>query len=190
MEKIRMKCSADINEIRKLVTEFRSAIVRANEKGDFENDIGQHTFPDASCGTASELLAEYLLRHRFKTLLVQLTRDHGGHVLLVIKDDRVKEPTQRGTRLPDTVLDAYRSYGGNTNGYFNETRYEEEDVIDGVIVDITASQFPDYKEYYDDPVFVGGVDQFFSTFDFIRADEYDHLPDVMQEQYKLVEQNI
>ena len=48
------------------------------------------------------------------------------------------------------------------------TKYEAEDLIDGLIIDITADQFDDYNI----PVYVGPIDTFHQTFDLIQAHDY------------------
>ena len=53
------------------------------------------------------------------------------------------------------------------------TRYEDVDLEDGLIIDITADQFYDYGYR----VYVGNPDEFHQAFDFNEAHDYDGLND-------------
>ena len=53
----------------------------------------------------------------------------------------------------------------------DQTRYEAEDLQNGLIIDITGDQFDDY----DIPVYVGYLDDFHQTFIFNEATDYDGL---------------
>lgn len=47
--------------------------------------------------------------------------------------------------------------------------YEETDLCNGLIIDITSDQF----EGYDNPVYVGYMDEFHKSFDFVQAVDCD-----------------
>ena len=64
-------------------------------------------------------------------------------------------------------MNLYDSYGGNSK--FDNVRYTEEDVCEGLIVDITADQFG--EEY----VYVGYINDFYRRFEFREASEYSGL---------------
>jgi hypothetical protein len=62
-----------------------------------------------------------------------------------------------------------KNYGvENPEKTVDTTHYEEDDLYNGLIIDITADQFLDY----DIPVYVGTMDSFHSEYGFIQAHEF------------------
>ena len=53
----------------------------------------------------------------------------------------------------------------------NDSTYNETDLSNGLIIDITADQFEDF----DEPVYVGGLDYFHNSFVFVQAHDYEGL---------------
>jgi len=69
-------------------------------------------------------------------------------------------------------MDLFNSYGCNNTEHFSEaTCYDEQDVENGLIIDITGDQFGEV------PVYVGYMDSFHKRFDFVSAHEHEGLFD-------------
>lgn len=158
-------------QIFNLAKTFRIAIERARNEGEFQNDISFHHFPKGCCGDTSDLLAEYLHRNGVETIWVSMERD-GSHAWLVVKDLRVKEPTPTSFNWPEHLWDTLKGYGvENPEKTIDTTRYEETDLENGLLIDITSDQFPEYSI----PVYVGIQDDFHRQFRFIQAHDYEGL---------------
>ena len=93
--------------------------------------------------------------------------------------------------MPDSVLDAWKVYSAG-NDYAPQASYREEDIMSGLIVDITGDQFSDF----DNPVYVGYMDAFHRDFEFVQAYEDHELPtqrlialyDIIGEYFENLEQ--
>ena len=59
-----------MEEIKRLVKQFRDAIDKARDSGDFDNDFSFDKFPLGCCGDTSELLAQFLLENGIRTSYV------------------------------------------------------------------------------------------------------------------------
>lgn len=161
-------------KIKQLANRYRTAIEAARDNGRFATDIAFKRFPRACCGDASYLLAEYLREFGLETIWYSTSRGDLTHAWLVLKDERVNNPTPKSFSWPKELHDSLAGYGlQNTAEKVDITRYEENDLLDGLIIDITADQFNDY----DNPVFVDYQDSFHQSFDFIQAHDYDGLCD-------------
>ena len=161
-------------QIEQLAEKYRIAIENAHKKGLFIQDIGLDDFPTGSCGDVCYLLAEYLQKNGIKTIWYSAQRKDWSHAWLVVKDRRVKKPTTRKFSWPEELREAVAKYGIKYPEKENEiTNYEASDLKEGLIVDITADQFEDF----DFPVYVGSMDAFHETFEFIQAHDYDGLRD-------------
>ena len=155
-------------QIYSLASTFRSAIESARDAGDFKDDFSFYHFPRACCGDASYLLAEYLYRCGIETIWTSMERN-GSHAWLVVKDKRVKEPTPKSFSWPEELRVVIAGYGvEEPEKEIDVTHYEEDDLKDGLIIDITADQFPDY----DIPVYVGTMDSFHKKYEFIQAHDF------------------
>jgi hypothetical protein len=172
--------------IEQLALQFRQAIDAAYRAHEFRNDFRFRKFPTGCCGDTSYLLAEYFLKKGIETIWVSTQRDDWTHAWLVLKDARVGIPTT--TALPDDYLDLISAY--RTQDLEEETEnihYEEADLYNGLIIDITSDQFDDYEK----TVYVGYMDEFHKSFDFIGADDYNGLNDDRLERlYRIIESNI
>ena len=161
-------------KIRELAGKYRRALEWARDDGKFATDITFKRFPHGCCGDTCYLLAEYLRQYGVETVWYSAERDDWSHAWLVVKDNRVKAPTQRFNSWPKEVWDSLRAYGvKNPEEPIDVTRYEETDLSDGLIIDITADQFDDFNE----PVYVGGMDSFHNSFEFNQAHDYNELGD-------------
>ncbi len=162
-------------KIRQLAKYYRAAIEAARDDGRFSTDISFKNFPHGCCGDASYLLAEYLRENEIETIWYSTRRGEWTHAWLVVKDARVKKPTPKSFSWPEELHDVLAEYGvQNPAEEIDITRYEENDLMAGLIIDITADQFDDY----DIPVYVGYQDSFHQSFDFAVAHDYDGLNDV------------
>ena len=162
-----------IEKIEQLVKKFRKAIEAAKCANEFNNDDIFNRFPRRCCGITSELLAEYLIKNGVETIVVSSYRveseNYESHAWLVIKDDKIKKPTQKRLSLPDDLREIMIGYGAQENEAINDDmRYEENDICDGVIIDITADQFVNY----DKSVYVGEMDAFHKLFKFDYAHDF------------------
>lgn len=161
-----------MTDIYELASRFRKAIESAHDKGLFARDIGFDDFPTGSCGDTCYLLAEYLRAFGIDTIWHSGERDMWSHAWLVVKDERVKKPTPRFFEAPDDIRDILNLYsGGQYNESVDITRYEENDLQEGLIIDITGDQFVDY----DLPVYVGDMDCFHKSFEFNQAHDYEKM---------------
>lgn len=167
-------------DIEELVTEFRGAIERAKNDGKFAGDLCFGSFPRACCGPTSSLLAEYLHKYGIDSIYVCGWRDDQSHVWLVIKDEKIREPHERVLEIPENIRDYLNYYsGGCYDEPDGETYYEERDIKDGLIIDITADQFPEMKMI---PVYIGYMDSFHRKFKFDQAYDYVELCDARLER--------
>ena len=154
----------DDKRICKLVTHFRMAIEDACKEGCFDKDFVFHSFPRACCGDTCYLLAEYLHSKGIDTIYVWGDYDGQSHAWLVVKDYRVKNPTKRFYIVPEEIRQVLNFYGSDIDDEPKDvTRYEEDDLIDGLIIDITADQFGE------EPVYVNYMDDFHRKFEFEAA---------------------
>lgn len=142
------------HSLREIVTKFKAAILAAKDGQCFVDDFSFNQFPRGCCGDTCYLLAEYLKTKGIQTIYV-CGSDHGqSHAWLVIKDHRVKEPTPRSHNIyefPDDIKHLIALYGGENvmdkDHKRDNTNYEEGDLIDGIIIDITADQFGEMPIY-------------------------------------------
>ena len=99
----------------------------------------------------------------------------GSHAWLVVKDYRVKRPTSTSYNWPEKMWEILKSYGiEEPEKAIDTTHYTETDLENGLIIDITADQFPDY----DISVYAGMVDSFHKQFGFKQAHDYNGLNDL------------
>ena len=177
-------------EISKLALKFRKAIEAARDADRFTSDFSFRKFPHGCCGDTSYLLAEYLKEHGFETVWVSTSREDWSHAWLVLKDGRVEEPTPRIVEWPEEIQTIIKGYGvKEQEPPVDITQYEEEDITGGLIIDITSDQFDDCNER----VYVGCIDSFHRSFDFIQAHDYDGLSDYngrLRRLYRIVQQYI
>ena len=159
-------------QIHNLIIDFRIAIERTCEAGVLERDIVFRSFPRGCCGDTSELLAEYLRLNGIKTIYV-CGDDHGqSHAWLVLKDNRVKEPTKQFIELPQNIIKIYNNYSADTYmSPIDVTRYEENDLINGLIIDITGDQFGE------EPIFFDYMDDYHRRYEFVQAYDFERLTD-------------
>lgn len=85
-------------DIKKLASDFRYAMELAKADGIFSSWIMLEDFPRASCGDASDLLAQYLLENGIQTYYVSGRAWFGGendwnHAWLELKDGTVIDIT-------------------------------------------------------------------------------------------------
>lgn len=94
--------------IKKLAQKFRQAIDAAHRDRAFVDDFRFKDFPSGCCGDIGYLLAEYLLQKGIETIWVSVQRDDWTHAWLVLKDKRVRKPTNN--TLPDDYIDLVSLY--------------------------------------------------------------------------------
>ena len=153
--------------IRNLVEHFRTAIEKALNEGILKSDYIFKNFPKACCGDTCYILAEFLLSQGIETIYVWGDYEGQSHAWLVVKDKRVKQPTQRVLKVPNEIKEVLDSYGCCTyNGWIDNTHYVEKDLLEGLIIDITADQFGEI------PVYVDYIDDFHRKFKFESAHDY------------------
>jgi len=59
-----------MNELKRLVYNFRRAIDAARDAGEFDNDFSFYAFPRGCCGDACDLLAQFLMERGIRTFYV------------------------------------------------------------------------------------------------------------------------
>lgn len=166
------------NRIRSLVNSFRKKIDRAKSK-DLFADTMLEDFPVQCCGVTSRLLAEFLLDNGIETLWISAEEFGTGetHAWLVVKDDRIDPPRSCFDGVPNNIVNLLDAYGGGSSENLRKaTCYEEQNIEQGLIIDITGDQF---KEV---PVYVGYMDHFHKRFDFVAAYEHEGLPNKEYEE--------
>lgn len=156
-----------------LVCKFKNAILEALNSKCFHDDIVFHRFPYACCGDTCCLLAEYLHTNGIETLYVCGTNeDLQSHAWLVLKDYRVKEPAPRYYEYSDEEVAVMKFYGASViERKINTSRYEWDDIMNGIFIDITADQFGQESIYFD------VANNFYNQFEFDFAREYMKLND-------------
>lgn len=158
------------NKISVLVKRFRYYIENAQNKHLFQNDIF-NDFPYDCCGDTCCLLAEFLLRNGIETIIVSGENEkRETHAWLVVKDYRINKQVSRVSNDIVHLLNSYQGCDYNTSNDF--TYYVEDNLIDGLIIDITADQFgmePIYVDYT--------CDFYKDEFVFVQANDFFGLND-------------
>lgn len=147
-----------------LVRQFRNAIVVAQEKGYFDNDNCFRYFPKQCCGDTCCLLAEYLKSEGIETIYVWGDCNFETHAWLVLSDADVNTPEMECYEAPKEMLSLIKHYGGCIgDDPVDVSRYREEDVCSGTIIDITADQFGR------EPIYIDKTNEFYQKFEFRSA---------------------
>ena len=175
-----MTCS----HLKQLTQKFRLAIESALHENAFFDDYCFKNFPKGCCGDASCLLAEYLLQKGIETIWVSAQRDDWTHAWLLLKDSIDIIHKEKNPLRDDYIALVSRYKSNESEDKTDILRYEEKDLYDGLIIDITSDQFDDY----DVPVYVGYMDEFHQSFDFIQAwDYYELCGTRLKKIYRIIE---
>lgn len=159
-----------MDELVTLVKEFRSKIDFAFNEGLFLHDITFNRFPKACCGDACCLLAEYLKANGIQTIYVCGVFRNQSHAWLVLKDNTIHNPDPKYYTMPDEIKSLLTAYGMEVSDEpYNISKYEDIDLINGTLIDITADQFGQ------PPIYIGPMDQFHRKFIFDFAHDYNGL---------------
>jgi len=164
------------NRILALAKNFRQKIDRAKSQGFLMGTMIEE-FPKQCCGDSCRLLAEFLRDNGVETLWISAEEfgTHETHAWLVVKDDRIDFPRSCFDDVPNNIIGLLGKYGGGSSESFRESNcYEEQNIKNGLIIDITGDQFNET------PVYVGYMDDFHKRFDFVAAYEHDGL---LSEEY-------
>ncbi len=172
-------------KIRHLAEKYRVAIEKAKDNGEFFREVCFDRFPTACCGDASCFLGMFLKVHGIETVWVSNQRKEWSHAWLIFKDDRVRKPISKSFSWPEEISKIIARYGKKwTDEKIDITRYEAEDLQEGLIIDITGDQFSDY----DIPIYVGVRDAFHKSFEFNYAYDFEVLNDARLERlYRIIE---
>ena len=160
----------DYNYIYDLIVKFRYALDEANRLGKLDFDKTFVNFPKQCCGETCYLLGEYLRTNGINTIYVSASLKNDSHAWLVLKDNRVK--THKNYVNDKNIIGLYSKYSSiqyEDTLYFEI--YREEDINNGLIIDITGDQFDE------EPVYFGYIDNFHIKFDFIQAFDLEPLSD-------------
>lgn len=170
------------NDICKIAIRFRTAIEAARDANCFTRDLVFWNFPRGCCSDTCDMLAEYLRGKGIRTIYVCGDDNGQSHAWLVVKDERIQEPRKRIYRLPNDVQVFLSFYNGREIAEeIDITGYEEQDLQDGLIIDITADQFGEA------PVYVGAIDDFHKQYEFVSASEHTHISDMrLSDLYKAI----
>lgn len=150
-------------EIFELAQIFKEAAVSAYQAGLFRDDVAFRNFPTGCCGDTCDLLATFLLSYDIETIYVCGVRNRQSHAWLVLKDNRVKEPTPEFYYPGQSYVHILGKYGGEVSGPIDITRYKARDLTYGLVIDITADQFGEPS------VYVGMRNDFYRKFTFDSA---------------------
>lgn len=178
--------SLDIRKIRRLVERFRTAMDELQEKGLFDKENPFRSFPRGCCGDTSYLLAEYLRKKGIDTIYVWGNDYDQSHAWLVVKNEFVKKPSEQVIALPNNITSVYNSYSsGINNETIDVTCYKENDLINGLIIDITGDQFGE------NPIYIGYMDDFHKKYEFGGAHDFERLSDArLYRIYRMIIQHI
>lgn len=157
-----------MDAIMELVQTFRAKMDYAYIEGLFSDDIIFRRFPKGCCGDTCYLLAEYLNLHGIQTIYVCGSFHDQSHAWLVIKDNRIHIPSPKYYTMPDDLRKTLKIYGEKTpNAPIDVSKYEDSDLSNGILIDITADQFGQA------PLYVGPMDAFHQKFTFDFAHNYN-----------------
>lgn len=144
-----------MDELIALVGEFRSEMDCAFRKGLFSTDIVFKRFPKGCCGDTCYLLAEFLKEHGMRTVYVCGTFRGQSHAWLVLKDSSIHEPSPKYYTIPDEIRTLLKTYGEEVSDKSADiSKYEERNLANGTLIDITADQFGQA------PIYIGPMDCF------------------------------
>lgn len=156
-----------MDEIIALVKEFRSKMDYAFREGLFSADIVFRSFPKGCCGDTSDLLAEFLKNHGISTVYVCGTFRDQSHAWLVLKDSNICTPAPKYCIVPNEAKKLLGVYGEKIpDEPIDISKYEESDLVNGTLIDITADQFGQA------PIYIGPMDCFHRKFIFDFAHDY------------------
>ncbi len=158
--------------LRSLACRFRRAIEQAHKEGALYDTPWLDRFPYRSCGTTSDLLAEYLYESGFD----DIWRVCGSHTVKAAGE----------AEMPQTH--AWLTIGN-------------PECLDSLLIDITGDQFKDDEIYlrYDIPVYVGYMDAFHKLFSFDDSDYHRAgrlseiqcaIPDYLTNSYELISERL
>ena len=157
-----------MDAITELVQAFRAKLDCAYNEGLFSNDIIFHRFPRGCCGDTCYLLAEYLKSHGIQTIYVCGAFRGQSHAWLVIKDNRIHMPAPKHNTMPGELRELLTTCGEEAqNGPMDIPEYEDSNLSNGILIDITADQFGQA------PLYVGPMDPFHQKFTFNFAHDYN-----------------
>ena len=149
---------------------FRKALDHARVEPLLSRDIVFRSFPRGCCGDTCYLLAEYLRKNDIETIYVVGEDGDQSHAWLVVKDNNILPPTPNTTELPEHIRVVLSNYSGKQYGTsIVNVNYTENDIEEGLIIDITADQFDQ------SPVYVDYLRSFHKRFEFVHAHDYDNL---------------
>lgn len=97
--------------IEELATKYRNALEHACRDGRFSYDFSFKKFPHGCCGDTCYLLGEFLKRKRIETIWYSAQRGDWSHAWLVVKDNRVSDPTPRTVSWPKEIQAVVAGYG-------------------------------------------------------------------------------
>lgn len=147
----------DREHIRRLVTSFREAIVKAQNAGELDGFIMFPQFPKGCCRDASQLLAEYLLTNGIETNFVSgeynphleiVDSQAQSHAWLTLSDGTIIDITgSQFIKDKDYFRFGEDIYFGTVNAFHNLFRVKDKYVFPGLI---NYSEMPTYMfELYD-----------------------------------------
>lgn len=174
-------------DILNLSLRFRKAIDDAKRVGEFDTIADFKYFPLGSCGSASYLLAEFLLEHGIYTEYVEGVRKGQSHAWLALttKED-IEHKRKTALCSSHSVLDDDIHFKDNSYSVFfagiesmrlniskHSAQNNKAELEGRTIIDITGDQFRSSIEFlkYNTPVYVGEMDQFHNLFEILSVHE-------------------
>ena len=95
-----------------------------------------------------------------------------SHAWLVLKDSSIHEPSPKYYTIPDEIRTLLKTYGEEVSDKSADiSKYEESNLANGTLIDITADQFGQA------PIYIGPMDCFHRKFVFDFAHDYNSLED-------------
>lgn len=145
-----------MRDIKLFVKQFRDAIDRARDAGEFDCDFSFHKFPLGCCGDTSDLLAQFLLEKNIRTYYVCGTYRSGkfeniqSHAWLITDSNIIIDITSDQFKFSPDFLNyntpVYIGYGDNFHNLFE---FEDRDINENNGIDALGSMCqPRLKSLY------------------------------------------
>lgn len=135
-----------MRDIKLFVKQFRDAIDRARDAGEFDCDFSFHKFPLGCCGDTSDLLAQFLLEKNIRTYYVCGTHRSGkfediqSHAWLITDSNIIIDITGDQFKFNPDFLNydtpVYIGYGDNFHNLFE---FEDRDIHENNGIDALGS---------------------------------------------------
>ena len=120
-----------MNNINRLVKQFRDAIDVARDTGDFNNDFSFYKFPRGCCGDTSDLLGQFLLENFIRTYYVFGMYKNQSHAWLLTENRIIIDITGDQFKNNMDFLNYDKSvYVGAEDDFYRLFKVEDNNIRD------------------------------------------------------------